>query len=389
MTRLLLLGCRLFTGCTVVDDHALLIDGDRIVDLVPDTACPDATVERLPDGALLAPGFIDLQVNGAGGVLFNRTPTAEAALAIAAAMRPFGVTGLLPTFITDTADGMAQACDAAVAAAAVPVGGVLGVHLEGPFISPERRGVHAAEHVRAPTGADLERIAALPGRLAAADARALLTLAPEVVDDAALRRLAASGVILSAGHTAATLERTADAIALGVRGFTHLGNAMPPVAGRAPGPVVAALADPTSWCAIIADGVHIHPAWLRVMLAAKPRGRVMLVSDAMAPTGTDATEFELQGRTILRRDGRLVTADGTLAGADIDLASAVRNAVRLLGVSLEEALRMASLYPAAFLRLDHRLGQLAPGYRADLALITPAVDVLGTWVAGRRVFSRR
>lgn len=383
MTRRLLTGCRVFDGEAIHDDRAVLVEGDLILDL-PGRGSAPGGAERveLPPEALLAPGFVDAQVNGAGGVLFNRTPTAEAALAIAAAMRPFGTTGLLPTFITDEAGSMRAAAEAAATAAARPGGGVLGVHLEGPFISQERRGVHDARFVRAPDEADVAGIEALAARLAPLDGRVMVTLAPEAVADADIRRLAAAGAVVSLGHTAASFERAEAALALGARGFTHLGNAMPPVLNREPGPVGAALASREAWCGIIADGVHVHPGLLRAMLAAKPRGKVLLVTDAMDPVGTDATEFELYGQRILRRDGRLVTAEGTLAGADIDMATAVRNCVRLLGLPLAEALRMASLYPAAFLGLDHRIGRLAPGHAADMVLITEEVEVLATWVRG-------
>jgi len=382
MMRRLLTGCRIFDGTALHDDRDLLVEDGRIVDLPRRGAGSGPAVDErvdLPADALLVPGFIDHQVNGAGGVLFNRTPTPDAARAIAAAMRPFGTTGLLPTFITDDRTRMIEACKAAEAAMGA---GVLGVHLEGPFLNEARRGVHEPRFVRAPDDADIDAITALAGRIAPKDGRVLVTLAPEVVSDAHIRRLVEAGVVVSAGHTAATAERVDAALALGVRGFTHLGNAMPPVVNREPGPVGAAMASREAWCAIIADGHHVHPTLLRAVLAAKPAGKVMLVTDAMDPVGTDATEFELYGQTILRRGGRLVTTDGTLAGADIDMAASVRNAVALLGVPLPEALRMASLYPAAFLGLDHRLGRLAPGYQADLALVTERVDVLATWVGG-------
>ncbi|WP_207457569.1 N-acetylglucosamine-6-phosphate deacetylase [Azospirillum sp. SYSU D00513] len=381
--RTLLTGCRLFTGESMADGLSLLIEDGLILDLLPDGAeAPGAERRRLPEGAILAPGFIDAQVNGAGGVLFNRTPTREAALAIARAMRPFGTTGLLPTFITDRRDGQRAACAAALEAAADPRGGVLGIHIEGPFLSEARRGVHQASFIRPPDADDLAEICGLARSMEPHGARVLLTLAPEAVEDTAIRGFAEAGVVLSAGHTAASFERVGQALAAGVRGFTHLGNAMPPVVNREPGPVGAALADRNAWCGLIVDGVHVHPGLLRVMLAAKPPGTMFLVTDAMDPVGTDADRFELYGQTILRRDGRLVTLDGTLAGADIDMASAVRNCVTMLGLPLEEALRMASLYPARFLRLDGRFGRLAPGLRADLVLITEEVEVLATWVAG-------
>ncbi|KFA93385.1 N-acetylglucosamine-6-phosphate deacetylase [Archangium violaceum] len=387
MTRILT-GARLFTGERMLEDHGVVLEGERIRAVVPLDAVPaGARVERLPEGTLLVPGFLDAQVNGAGGVLFNDTPTPEAALAIAAAARRSGTTGLLPTFITDAPGRMREACEAALEAMRRPASGVLGIHLEGPFISGERPGVHESRFIRVPDAGEVDYLGALPERLAVRGGRLVVTLAPECVDDAVIGRLAAAGVVLSAGHTAATYERTREALAAGVRGFTHLFNAMPPAQSRQPGPVVAALEADEAWCGVIADGIHVHPAMLRLLVKSKPPGRVFLVTDAMPPVGTEASSFTLYGRTILRREGRLVTGNGTLAGADIDMVTAVRNCVRLLGLPLEECLRMASLHPASYLGLDGQLGRLAPGYRADLTLLREDLTVLATWVAGQEQWS--
>jgi N-acetylglucosamine-6-phosphate deacetylase len=209
----------------------------------------------------------------------------------------------------------------------------------------------------------------------------LVTLAPEEVEDVFLNQMAAAGVVMSAGHTAASAERVAESLSYGLRGFTHLYNAMPPLAGREPGPVGAALLDDTAWCGLIVDGVHVHAASLKLALAARPVSRMLLVTDAMSVLGTAADTFALYGDTILRRNGRLEREDGTLAGADLDMAAAVRNSVTMLGVSVERALRMASTYPADFMRLTDR-GRIASGLRADLVLLTGALDVLGTWIGG-------
>ncbi|TWB71791.1 N-acetylglucosamine 6-phosphate deacetylase [Nitrospirillum amazonense] len=382
--RQLLTGARLFTGDVLLDDHALLLAGAEILDIVPAVASvAGAARVPLPEGSLLAPGFIDTQVNGGGGVLFNDTPTAAGALTIAAAHRRFGTTALLPTVITDDLNIMMAAAEAAAEAAAVPGGGIIGVHLEGPFLNPERRGVHKAAHIRRPNGIDLDRLSALPRHFGDLG-RVVLTLAPEQVNDGDIARLVRAGIVLAGGHSAASHERTQAALRAGLRGFTHLFNAMPPISNRTPGIALAAMTAKDAWCGLIVDGVHVHPDLLALALAAKPRGKMMLVTDAMPPTGTDATTFTLYGERIHRRDGRLVTDDGVLAGADIDMAQAVRNAVRLLGVELEEALRMASLYPARFLGMDGRLGQLAAGFQADLVLLDAQQRVLGTWVAGQR-----
>ena len=376
-----LTGARLFTGEAMLDGFALVLEGERIVDLVPDGNIPaGAAVVRCPQGSILAPGFIDAQANGAGGVLFNDEPTEAAVLAIAKALRRSGGTGLLPTLITDDRAKMAKAAEAVIAASRHPGSGILGIHFEGPFISPSRPGVHDPRYIRPLAEEDIAFLTSLPERLP--QGRVLLTLAPEQVEDGAIARLAESGIVLSAGHTIASFERTCSAIEHGLRGFTHLFNAMPGISSRQPSVTTAALTSHTTWCGIIVDGIHVHPAVLKMALAAKGLDRFFLVTDAMPPVGTNATTFELYGRRILRREGRLVTEDGTLAGADIDMASAVRNSVHMLGLPLEEALAMASLRPAEFLRLDDRFGRLAPGYRADLVLLGQNLEVLKTWVGG-------
>ncbi|WP_428395358.1 N-acetylglucosamine-6-phosphate deacetylase [Lichenicoccus sp.] len=378
--RQLLTGARLFTGEQILDDHALLIEGGRILDIVPAGNLPGGV--RLHERHLLAPGLIDVQVNGGGGVLFNDTPTLEGALAIAAAHRKLGTTSLLPTVITDTPEIMAAAAEAAAHAAAIPGSGVRGIHLEGPFFNPKRAGVHPRHLFRTPDARDLDALCALAARFAPFG-RVVLTLAPEQVPPEAITRLAEAGVRVSGGHSAASLECTDAALRAGMTGFTHLFNAMPPLVSRAPGIALAALTDSASYCGIIADGIHVHPAMLRLALATKPTDRIMLVSDAMPCAGTDLAEFVVQGRRILRQDGRLQTEDGVLAGADLDLEQAVRQAVALLGVSTQVALRMASLIPARFLGLDDRLGRLAPGFEADIVLLDERLHVRGSWVAGQ------
>jgi N-acetylglucosamine-6-phosphate deacetylase len=377
MARQFLTGAQIFTGDAMLDGSGVLIEDGAILDIA--AAPGDAETVRLPPDALLVPGFIDLQVNGGGGVLFNDTPDEATLRTILAAHRRRGTTGLLPTFITDHPDKMQAAVQAAAALAATPGSGVLGLHLEGPFISVEKRGVHSARFVRQPEPADIDTLcrwsALFPtGRL-------LVSLAPERVDDSGIARLVRAGIILSGAHSMASFERTNAALRAGLHGFTHLFNAMPPIASREPGIAGAALADPGSRCGIILDGIHVHPAVLRLALAAKP-GKLFLVTDAMAPFGTELDEFRLYGERIRRRDGRLTTEDGTLAGADLELPQAVRNCLSLLGVGLDEALRMASLYPAEFLEFDRRYGRIAPGWAADLTLLGHRLEVLGTWVGG-------
>jgi N-acetylglucosamine-6-phosphate deacetylase len=370
-----LTGARVFDGARMLDGYAVVIERERIAAVVRAEDLP-AEIERETIEGVLAPGFIDVQVNGGGGVLFNETPTVDAIRAIGAAHRRYGTTGYLPTFITDEREKMYAAIEAAREALDARVPGSLGLHLEGPFINPERKGVHEPKFMRLPDDEDIRRIASLTS------GRTLVTLAPEKVPLESVRRLAEAGVIVSAGHTAAPYATVTEAFRNGLTGFTHLFNAMPPLAGREPGPVGAALDDRDSWCGLIVDGWHVDDASLRIAIAAKGIDRSMLVTDAMSSVGSDLEAFDLLGKTIHRANGRLTTADGTLAGSDLDMASAVRNTVERLGVSLPDALRMASHVPAAFLRLDHELGRIAAGYRASLVLLDETLHVQRTWIDG-------
>lgn len=373
--KLVLTGARVFDGDRIVGGHSVVVADGRIAALLPDGEVP-ADAERRQVAGLLAPGFIDVQVNGGGGVLFNDQRTVDGIAAIARAHRPYGTTGMMPTFITDTREHMAEAIEAVRAGLAAGVPGILGIHIEGPFLSPERKGVHDVGLFRQIDEEDLALIAGLDR------GRTLLTLAPERVPAERIARLVAAGVIVSAGHTAAHYETVAAARAAGLSGFTHLYNAMPPLSGRAPGPVGAALSDPDAFVGIIVDLFHVSAVSLRVAIAAHGWQRMMLVTDAMPSVGSALTEFLIDGNVITRKDGTLLRADGTIAGSDLDMASAVRNGVRALGLPLEAALAMASRVPAEFLRLDRELGRIAAGYRADLVLLDDDLAVVDTWIGG-------
>lgn len=377
--RFALVNGRVLTADGFADDIAVLIEGACIAALVrsDDPRLREADTHDLR-GGLLAPGFLDCQVNGGGGVLFNDAPTVETIARIGAAHRSYGTTGFLPTLISDTPGVMREAIAAVDAAIAQGVPGVLGIHLEGPYLAPTRRGIHDAAHFVVPQAEEI----ALAGSLRRG--RTLLTVAPERVGGQALRALIAEGVIVAAGHTAATYDQMRTALDLGLRGFTHLFNAMTPLTSRAPGAVGAALDDRESWCGLIVDGQHVHPAALRVALAAKPRGKLFLVTDAMPPVGSPENSFTLNGQTIVCRDGRCTDASGTLAGSCLDMIGAVRNAVATLGVGVAEALRMASTYPAAFLGIGHERGAIAPGLAADLVELDAALAMRATWIGGRR-----
>ncbi len=369
---------RLFDGATVRNDMAVLIDGARIAAVLERAQVPATIPIRvLPPGALLAPGFIDIQVNGGGDVLFNDDPTPHGVRAIAAAHRKLGTTAILPTLISDTPDKMTAAL-AAIDSMILADPSVLGIHLEGPFLSPEKAGVHDRRALRQPTAQDIETITARRRGVT------LVTLAPERVPERFIATLSAAGVRVSLGHSMATYAQTKMAMAQGLRGFTHLFNAMRPLEAREPGPIAAAMDSPEACYGLIADGIHVAPAMLR--LALRGAGQPILVSDAMPPVGGKRSSYMLYGESIVVRDGRCARADGTLAGAYLDVASAVRHCVSVLNVRLADALRFASTHPAQFLGLSSTYGRLAPGYRADMvALDGAALNVIATWIGGASV----
>jgi len=371
---------RIFDGERIHDSASLRIAEGRVVDLFSGAPSDGDRIIDL-QGRLLAPGLVDLQVNGGGGVLFNHAPTVDTLRTMAAAHRRFGSTGFLPTLISDTQATTERAVEAVADAMAGGVPGVLGIHLEGPFLNPAARGIHAERHLRAPADEDIEWLCALPARLHGG--RVLLTVAPEIVGPAAIRRLADAGLIVFGGHSAAGYDQVRAALDAGLRGFTHLFNAMSPFTSREPGMVGAALEDAGSWIGLIADGHHVHPASLAVAVRAKPRGRSLLVTDAMATVGAPGARFDWDGHTVTAADGCCRLPDGTLAGSDLDMIAAVRNIARFAGIDRLEALRMASAYPAAALGLEGELGAIRPGARASFIELDDALNVRRSWVDGQ------
>ena len=369
---------RVLTESGFRNDVTVLVDGETIAAIADadDARVRDAELHDL-GGDFLVPGFIDCQVNGGGGVLFNDAPTVDTIRRIAAAHRRFGTTGFLPTLISDDVEAMRAAIAAVDAAIGEGVPGLLGIHFEGPYLAPARRGVHDASKFRVPDLAGIELVSSLR------NGRTVLTVAPECVPLESIRELVQRGVIVCAGHTAATYEQTRAALDAGVRGFTHLFNAMSPLTSREPGVVGAALESVATWCGMVVDGHHVHPASLRVALAAKPRGKCILVTDAMPPVGTDQDTYALGGVTVTCRNGRCETPDGVLAGSILDMATAARNSVHSLGVSLDEAVRMATAYPAEFLGLAHDRGRIVAGARADFVALDGDGLARRTWIGGR------
>lgn len=371
---------RILAGEDFRDDVAVVVEDARVAALValddPQLAGADEVVDL--HGGWLMPGFIDVQVNGGGGALFNNQTDIDALRTMVAGHRKFGTTGMLPTLISDDAEVMARAVQATREAIAAQVPGVLGIHLEGPYIAPARKGTHDAGKFRVPDADEVRMATSLDNGVT------LITLAPERVPASTIRQMVANGAIVAAGHTAASYEEVRTGLEAGITGFTHLYNAMTPLQGREPGVVGAALEDADSWCGVIVDGVHVHPASLRVALAAKPRGKMLLVTDAMPMVGSDNPAFELYGEVITAVDGVVRNAAGALAGSALDMATAVRNTVELLGLPLAEASRMASTYPAQFLGLQDRYGHIAAGYQADFVLLDQTLQVQATWIAGQR-----
>ncbi len=370
-----LYGARLFDGERFHDDRALVVDGGSIRALASFEDRPRGAEHVDLGGGILAPGFVDWQINGGGGVLFNAEPTVEGIAKIAAAHRREGVTGFLPTVVTDAPRVLAAAL-AAARAAQGRVPGALGVHVEGPFIDPRRKGVHPAEFIRRMRDEDAQALIA--GRAGVM----VVTLAPASVSLERIARLAGTGIVVSLGHSDASAEEAEAVFDAGARAVTHLFNAMSQLGSRAPGVVGAALADPRVVCGLIADGEHAHPAACRAAIAAKGARGVALISDAMPSAAGGPAEFELQGRRVTRVGRKLTDENGTLAGATITMRDAVAYVVSVLGLPLADALTMATLTPALLMGLDDRIGRLAPGLRADLVHLTDRLEVAGVWVGG-------
>lgn len=372
MTRFRFANGRVVTGAGVLEGAEIHVDGGRINRIGPFEQ-PGDEIDLA--GGWIMPGFIDVQVNGGGGVLFNDRPDVEGIAAIGDAHARLGTTAFLPTLISDDIERVANALDAVDAAIDADVPGVVGVHIEGPVLNPERKGIHETGKLR-PLDSDLLDLLTQPRR-----GRVLVTLAPELVSADDLAKLVAAGVIVSAGHSDADYETAIAAFARGVTGVTHLFNAMSPLNHRAPGLVGAALDDPRPWCGLIVDGMHVSPAVLRIAMRARPFERMMLVTDAMPSVGAAEKNFVLQGKPIRVDAGRCLDGEGRLAGSDLDMPTAIANCVEFLRLTPDRAAAMASAHPAAFLRLSHERGALAPGLRADWVQLDANLKPVATHVA--------
>jgi N-acetylglucosamine-6-phosphate deacetylase len=379
--RLALTGARIFDGEYWRHDSALVIDGGLVEGVVAADSPTDA--RRVPvDGAMLVPGFVDLQVNGGGGVLLNEAPTVEGIRTICETHARFGTTALLPTLITDTPEVTEAAIAAGAAAVSARLPGFLGLHLEGPHLSLPRKGAHDPALIRPMQQSDIDRLrharTVLP--------HLLTTVAAETVGPEQIAALAAAGIVVSIGHSDARYADVRQTAEAGATMVTHLFNAQSQIGNREPGVVGAALDLGGLHAGLIADGIHVDAATIGIALRAKRGpGRIFLVTDAMSLTGTDLPSLTLNGREIIRADGALRLADGTLAGADLTMAAAVAYMHRAVSLSLQEALRMASLYPAQALGVADR-GHLQRGARADFVVLSAELEVRATWIGGERVF---
>ena len=371
-----LTGARVFDGTGIQDGMAVVVEGKVITNVLPVSQLPrDIEVQDLK-GGILSAGFIDVQVNGGGGALMNDNPTIETVKRIAQSHRRFGTTGLLPTVITDDQKIIDQAIVSVQDAVGNHVPGVLGIHLEGPFLDVVRKGAHPENFIRTMTQRDVEHIVAIDC------GSVMLTLAPNKVPAKFITELSRRGVMISLGHADATVVEVQQALGAGARAFTHVYNAMSQLNGREPGMVGACLSDSESYCGVIVDGLHVDDVALKVLFAAKSKDRIMLITDAMPPAAGGPDSFELQGRIARRVGNRLQLSDGTLAGSIVTMDETVRRCVQL-GVKLEDALRIASLVPAYFLRRETELGRVAKGFIASLVHLSDNLYVNKTWINGQ------
>lgn len=371
MSRIAYTGARIFDGEIMHERSALVVADGRIEQIIAADSPTDA-IRTPTGGGIIAPGFIDLQINGAGGAQFNLTPTLESIATICKTSNRFGVTACLPTFITDTREKTTAAIAAGVAAARASIPGYLGLHLEGPHLSIARKGAHDPALIRPMDEADLTALIEARAQLP----NLLLTVAAETVTPNQITRLSEAGIVVSIGHSDASYVAVRAAAEAGARMVTHLFNAQSQLGNREPGVVGAALDLASLHAGLIADGIHVDATSISIALRAKRGpGRIFLVTDAMCVMGTDTNSFDLTGRTVYRKNGALRLADGTLAGADLTMVDAIAYVHRTLGIPLEEALRMASLYPAEAFGIAETHGRIARGRAADLVLLGDDLSV--------------
>ena len=372
---------RIYTGHEILDDHAIIVANGLIERICPLADVPANVEQRSVNGAILAPGFIDVQLNGCGGVQFNDTPeavTVETLEIMQKANEKSGCTNYLPTLITTSDDLMKQGIRVMREYLAKHPNQALGLHLEGPWLNLVKKGTHNPSFVRKP---DAELVKFLCDN---ADVITKVTLAPEMVAPEVITALANAGIVVSAGHSNATAQEARVGFRAGITFATHLFNAMPYMSGREPGLTGAILDANEIYCGIIADGLHVD--YINIRNAKRLKGdKLCLVTDATAPAGADIDQFIFAGKTIYYRNGLCVDENGTLSGSSLTMIEGVRNLVEHANIALDEVLRMATLYPARAIGVEKRLGSIAPGKVANLTAFTHDFKIIKTIVNGNEV----
>ena len=371
-------GSKLFNGIDFIEHKALLIDDQHIAGIVNEDAIPtDFQVKKL-EGGILSPGFIDLQVNGGGGKLFNNSPDKESLNTIISAHQYFGTTSIMPTVISDSLN-ILQKCTDTISNEINNNHSLLGIHIEGPFFNVKYRGVHQKQYINTINASYLnlfETLNKFP---------VMLTLAPECISIKQLKHLKSLGFKILAGHTDANYGQLEEAIKYGLDGFTHLFNAMGQISAREPGVVGSAFDFDETSASIIVDLHHVHPSLINLSFKQKPKGKLFFVSDSMATINHGEPSFELYDEVVSESNGRIINSEGKLAGSSITQIDAIKNAYQKCSIPLESAISMATLYPAEYLGVSDYIGQLKKGYRADLAHFDSNFHVQNVWLAGKQI----
>ena len=373
-----LIGAQLFSGKEFFDNRALLIDGENIIDVINEHDIPNNFEIQKLNGGILSPGFIDLQVNGGGGKLFNNSPDKESLNAIIEAHQHFGTTSIMPTVISDSLNVLKR-CATTISEEIENNKSLLGVHIEGPFFNVKYRGVHQKQYINTINSDYLNLFESLQ------DFPVMLTLAPECISTKQLKHLKSLGFKILAGHTDASYDQLEEAIKYGLDGFTHLFNAMGQISAREPGVVGSALTFDNATASIIVDLHHVHPSLIQMAYKQKPQGKLFFVSDSMATIHHGEPSFELYDEVVSESNGRIINSEGKLAGSSITQIDAIKNAYQSCNIPLNEALAMASRYPAEYLGVANYLGSLKSGYRADLTHFDLDFQVQNVWIAGKQL----
>ena len=371
-------GSKLFNGIDFIEHKALLIDDQHIAGIVNEDAIPtDFQVKKI-DGGILSPGFIDLQVNGGGGKLFNNSPDKESLNTIISAHQYFGTTSIMPTVISDSLN-ILQKCTDTISNEINNNHSLLGIHIEGPFFNVKYRGVHQKQYINTINASYLNLFETLD------KFPVMLTLAPECISIKQLKHLNSLGFKILAGHTDANYDQLEEAVKYGLDGFTHLFNAMGQISAREPGVVGSAFDFDETSASIIVDLHHVHPSLINLSFKQKPKGKLFFVSDSMATINHGEPSFELYDEVVSESNGRIINSEGKLAGSSITQIDAIKNAYQKCSIPLESAISMATLYPAEYLGVSDYIGQLKKGYRADLAHFDSNFHVQNVWLAGKQI----